>query len=1132
MYSPVDVSSINTPVLQVVTGAESTCVLTTAGGVKCWGWNGYGQLGDGTTTNRTLPVDVIGLTSGVKFISAGYASTCAVLDDGRVKCWGDNRWGQLGDGTNSNRSIPAFVTGATGVATVSNGTHGACLVTTSGAAKCWGHNGWGDIGNSTNNSSAVPVDVTGLQSGVAKTTNGEGHACALMTSGAVKCWGRNDQGQLGIGNTQHTNVPTDVVGLSSNVTSVSAGNVYQTCAVVKYSSVKCWGWNPWGQLGDGTNSNRITPVDVSYSDGGYLSETQLGTLSLPQGTITTQTAAFTLSAPTSNRQAPFFFSSSNPNVATVNQTTGQVNIVAAGRTVLAASQAGNGAYNAATSKATLDVYPYDATGTLSTCQMGAVCSVGDIGPGGGRIFAVDTNDQYEGIDYWEVAPTDTAAANSWCDTTNASTSVTTTNANFGAPNMQKILGTCTSGAAYDANDYVVNGISDWYLPSKNELLTVVSGAGSFAASVSTPYTPLSTTSSYWSSSEGSTVNAVGVNPSTALSADDVKTATKSVRPVRAFASIFSTPATPLFNGLGVAQSQVEYLQAPFFINRPSSRSSGLILYTTSNSSVASIDQYSGKITITGAGSVSFTATQPAWAGFPSASQTVSMTVIKSTPTLSGFTYGNTSFRTGGATTNPTAPTSASNGAITYTSSNTSVATVNATTGAVTPLATGFTDITATQAATSNWNSTTQVISISVARSCADGGACAVGDTGPGGGIVFYVASARQSWGRYLEAATQDLASVSPWCDSASTDVTGAVGTAIGSGASNTTAIASACSSSAAASVRALTLGGKSDWFLPSSDELAQMYSVKATIGGFANEPYWSSTQTQAGNAYRTDFLDGSSVAGTTLASWRVRPIRAIVGPADGLTEATAGTSASQLQIDNGYSGSGNYWIKPAGYSGPALRLWCEFDKAGGGWVLIGKGRQSNDVSGGWFGTENEVNISGLTQENAFSAGVSKVSSTFVNYLMNGSANGWTNSSARNYLVVNRINNALDGYTNANNVFVPYGGIGDSFSLKVETDTQFKWIDQFGSTGQNRFPQMANGTLKRYSGSWLGGSLTNSGYVRLLDNFDNDARRLFTWQWDGHQGNHGWSAGQNIGAGQGFLAGNENHAIQFVQLWAR
>lgn len=1131
-YSPVDVAGVTTPILQVVTGAEHTCALTTAGGVKCWGWNGYGQLGDGTTTNRTLPVDVIGLTSGVKFISAGYGSTCAVLDDGRVKCWGDNRWGQLGDGTNNNRSYPAFVTGATGVATVSNGTRGACLVTMNGAAKCWGHNGWGDIGNSTNNASAVPVAVTGLQTGVAKITNGEGHACAQMTTGAVKCWGRNDRGQLGIGNTQNMNVPTDVVGLTSHVSSLSAGNVYQTCAVVKNSGVKCWGWNNWGQLGDGTYVNRLTPVDVSYSDGGYLSETAIGALSLPQGTFTTQTPSFTLSSPTSNRQVPFSFSSSNPNVATVNQVTGQVNIVAAGRTVLAASQAGNGAYNAATSKVTLDVYPYDATGELSTCQMGAICSVGDIGPGGGRIFAVDSNDQYDGIDYWEVAPTDTAAANSWCDSTNAGTSVTSTNANFGAPNMQKILGTCTSGAAFDANDYAVNGITDWYLPSKNELLTVVSGAGSFVASSSAPYTPLSTANSYWSSSEASTVNAVAVAPSTALSADDVKTAMKSVRPVRAFASIFSTPAAPMFNGLAVAQSQVEYVQAPFFITRPTSQSSGLILYASSNSSVASIDQYSGKITVTGVGSVSFTATQPAWAGFPSASQTVAMTVIKSTPTLSGFTYGNTSFRTGGASVSATAPTSASNGVITYTSSNTAVATVNSTTGAITPVATGFADITATQAATSNWNPTTQVISISVARSCADGGACIVGDTGPGGGIVFYVAPTSQTWGRYLEAATQDLGSVSSWCNSASTNVAEATSTALGAGAANTAAIAAACTSSAANAVDALTQGGKSDWYLPSSLELSEMYTKKQTIGGFANEPYWSSTQISTGNARRIDFLGGTTMDTATDGLWRVRPIRAIVGPADGLTEATAGTSASQLQIDNGYSGSGNYWIKPAGYSGSALQLWCEFDKSGGGWVLIGKGRHSNDVSGGWFGTENEIDVAGLTQENAFSAGVSKVSSTFVNYLMNGSANGWTNSSSRNYLVVNRINNALDGYTNGSNVFVPYGGVGDSFSLKVETDTQFKWIDQFGSTGQNRFPQMANGTLKRFSGTWLGGSLTNNALVRLFDNFENDARRLFTWQWDGHQGNHGWSAGQNIGAGQGFVAGNEGHALQFVQLWAR
>ena len=152
--------------------------------------------------------------------------------------------------------------------------------------------------------------------------------------------------------------------------------------------------------------------------------------------------------------------------------------------------------------------------------------------------------------------------------------------------------------------------------------------------------------------------------------------------------------------------------------------------------------------------------------------------------------------------------------------------------------------------------------------------------------------------------------------------------------------------------------------------------------------------------------------------------------------------------------------------------------------------------------------------------------------MNGTANGWTNSIDRNTLMVNRISDATDGYTNASNVFVPWGGLGDSFSLKVDTATQFKWIDQFGSTISERRPAMTNGYLKRYSGTWWTGSLTNSNYTKLDDNFDNNERRLFTWQWNGHSGYHGWSAGQTVGAGKGFMAGNEGHAIQFVQLWAR
>ena len=1135
MWSPVDVTSLNAQIIQVVSGHQHTCALTASGGVKCWGWNAYGQVGDASTTNRNLPVDVVGLTSGVKQIAASFGYTCALLETGRVKCWGINEHGQLGRGNNVNSSVPVDVTGLTsGVASISTGRYGGCAVTVNGAAKCWGHNGWGDLGTGNNNSSNVPVDVLGLQSGVARISGGEGHNCALMVNGSLKCWGRNEQGQLGIGVTGNRNTPQDVIGMSSNVSSVTAGMLQHTCAVVDGGSVKCWGYNAWGQLGDGTTTQRLVPTDVLRADGGRRLTTVVGPLALPATPVDVLTQPFTLAAPTSNRVAPFRFTSSNPGVATVNELTGQVTVVSAGRTVISASQAGNGAFDAGTARVNLDVRPIDATNSLTDCQMALTCNIGDIGPGGGRIFAIDTNDVFDGVDYFEAAPADISAPTTWCDTTAASTSTgAASNTDYGILNMQGILSTCSSGAATESEGYSNNSVNDWYLPSRTEMASIVTNLSSTAGTPSAPFAPLVSGSTYWTSTEASSTLAVGVNSTTGAFANAAKTASNQIRPVRAFASIYSRSVPTTLTGFALPATQVQFTQAPFNVTRPTSLNRWPVSYTSNDTSVATIHPYSGRVTVTGVGTATFTASQPAFGVYPATTSSVTLTVIKSTPTIGGFTFTTTTMKTGSSALTPTAPTSNGDGAFSFSSSNTSIATVDASTGVITPVAPGVVEVIATQAATANWNSTTKKVFFTIIASCADGGACAVGDTGPGGGKVFYVATARQAWGRYLEAAASDMTGTFTWCDSASTDVTGATGTAIGDGQANTSALVNACASSAGNAVDGLTIGGKSDWFLPSFPELTEMYGKKAIIGNFADLPYWSSTQDAVGVAKQINFADGTVTSEPTGSLLRVRPVRAIVGPADGLTAETAGVSATQLQIDNGYTGSGNYWIKPAGYSGPAVRLWCEFDKAGGGWALIGKGRHSSNVSGGWFGTENEIDVSGLLQENASSAGVSKVSSSFVNYLMNGTANGWTNSNDRNMLVANRISDATDGYTNASNVFVPWGGIGDSFTIKVDNATQFKWVDQFGATGTgDRRPTVANGYLKRYSGTWTTGSLTNSTYAQLLDNFDNDARRLFTWQWGSHGGNHGWSAGQSIGAGKGFMAGNEGHAIQFVQLWAR
>lgn len=266
-------SSPTFQVSNISAGSAHTCMLTPSGGGRCWGDNENGELGDGTTIHRSMPVDVVGLDSKIVSVDAGGSQTCALTDVGWVKCWGLNESGQLGDGTETDSSTPVDVVNLSrGVVSVSVGGGRACAVTAAGGVKCWGLTWYGQLGDGKTNFYSTPVDVPGLDKGVAMASTGGNHICVLTTTGGVKCWGWNASGQLGDGTINHSSTPVDVVGLERGVAAISTGSNH-TCALTIAGGVKCWGDNTWGQVGDATNINRSTPVDVIGMSSGTIAVT-------------------------------------------------------------------------------------------------------------------------------------------------------------------------------------------------------------------------------------------------------------------------------------------------------------------------------------------------------------------------------------------------------------------------------------------------------------------------------------------------------------------------------------------------------------------------------------------------------------------------------------------------------------------------------------------------------------------------------------------------------------------------------------------------------------------------------------------------------------------------------------------
>lgn len=233
----------------VAVGFQHSCALTSGGGVRCWGDNEFGQLGNGSASaGSTRAVPVSGLTAGVVQLAAGEDHTCAVTAQSRVRCWGSNTWGMLGNGSLTDARAPVPVAGLTGVRQIAPGGSHTCALTTpttpSGGPKgrgdvwCWGLNEAGELGDGTTTQSTTPRAVVGLPRPAIDVTAGVHHTCALLDDRSVWCWGWNFRGQLGTGDGFDTRVPTRIPVPA--VVDVTA-RLEATCATTTTGTAYCWG---------------------------------------------------------------------------------------------------------------------------------------------------------------------------------------------------------------------------------------------------------------------------------------------------------------------------------------------------------------------------------------------------------------------------------------------------------------------------------------------------------------------------------------------------------------------------------------------------------------------------------------------------------------------------------------------------------------------------------------------------------------------------------------------------------------------------------------------------------------------------------------------------------------------------
>eukprot|EP00004_Rigifila_ramosa_P020527 TRINITY_DN532_c0_g3_i1.p1 TRINITY_DN532_c0_g3~~TRINITY_DN532_c0_g3_i1.p1 ORF type:complete len:2148 (+),score=347.78 TRINITY_DN532_c0_g3_i1:766-6444(+) len=272
---PTALTDVGGPFLELLMapGSSSSCVISITRQLRCWGLNSNGQLGIGNTNNigdnpGEMPPQSVNLPSDVALAAISARSTCAVLVSGQTYCWGFNGWGALGIGSTTELWLPTTATNLTGytVSKIAAGSEFFCIISLAGEIACWGYNQNGEMGIGSRTDGFIgdaagdmpPNSVSGLGAPAVQVTCGESFSCALLSNFQVKCWGKNDAGQLGIGSTSDTMAPTTPVSFSQSPVAISSASS-SACAVFQSGSVTCWGSNSQGQLGIGSTASQNAP---------------------------------------------------------------------------------------------------------------------------------------------------------------------------------------------------------------------------------------------------------------------------------------------------------------------------------------------------------------------------------------------------------------------------------------------------------------------------------------------------------------------------------------------------------------------------------------------------------------------------------------------------------------------------------------------------------------------------------------------------------------------------------------------------------------------------------------------------------------------------------------------------------